>query len=88
MYLQVTDTEGNPCRCVLREGGSDGSYARCRATKDWCILRSPPGHCKNEVEGMVCPWDKHDVVQLEYRKKKMSEEDEKELTCRWSYMSV
>ena len=67
MFVMIEETRGVPNNCSLRVGGTDGSYARCRATKNWCIHRSPLG-TDNEVEDVECPFDKHDVIQLEYRK--------------------
>jgi len=69
VFTYITDTDGVPGSCPLQDIPSGYKYlSRCKATKDYCII-AKEGRGGKEVDALVCPFDKHDVVQLEYRKR-------------------
>jgi len=55
MFAVIKDTKGVPGSCALEY--DSGMCMRCRASHDMC-----------KIDGGECPFDKHNVIQLEYRK--------------------
>ncbi len=71
MFVVIQDTNGFPGSCPLMTTPSGYKYlSRCKATKDFCVIaKEGPHHHFEDIKALECPFDKHNVVQLKYRKR-------------------
>ena len=69
MFTCIVDTKGIPGSCALQQiFGEDTFYSRCRATKNFCVVAKDDPSTSRDLKDVECPFAKHSVIQLEYRK--------------------